>query len=92
MNIPSYVDRIQAKFGDNLARLNELINNGILHGNFTENARGYQVIRIDLEEWTSEELQDYLKEAYQKQNWDLDFKRDLDPDDHLFWIDIHKTN
>lgn len=91
MNVPSYAARIEAKFGDRLHVLNELINDRILHGDFKENARGYEVIRVDLEEWVEEELQKYMKAEYSKMNWDLEFKRDLDVIVGQYWIDIHKV-
>lgn len=91
MNVPSYVARIEAKFGPELEELNEKINHGLLYGCFTENRRGYQVIHVVLDKYPDQELQRYVADQYKKEKWDLEFLQDYDVDDDgQFWVEVHK--
>lgn len=91
MNVPSYVARIEAKYGNELKVLNEKINHALMFSDFTENMRGYKVIRVSLDNWPDEELQKYIKSCYIKEKWDIEFERDYD-DENNHWIEIYKAN
>lgn len=92
MNVPSYVARIETKYDNELKVLNEKINHALLHYDFHENASGYNVIRVSLDNWPDGELQKYIKSCYIKEKWDIEFEHDYDDDENNHWIEIHKAN
>lgn len=92
MEIPSYQDRINNRYGDEIKKLQQLINTSINNDEFRENLRGWNVLTVVIENWPDEELQKYLSEAYEKAGWELEFDR-KHIDEDITIIEIYrKTN
>lgn len=74
MTIPTYEERIAAKFGSDVKNIKESINNAILTGSSYYHNRGYNYFTARVSsEWPDEELRNWLKKEYQEAGWGLDF-------------------
>lgn len=90
MNIPTYEQRIQAKFGDEKDTINRLINKVILEGDQRTNNYGQNYYTVDMEDYPHSELVDYMVEQYKKAGWRVEFfRRDRDEEREAH-VDIYQ--
>lgn len=74
MGIPTYAERMVAKFGEQLEGIKESINDSILTGYSHWHNRGYNYFTAGVgSDWPDEELREWLKKEYQEAGWGLDF-------------------
>lgn len=92
MGIPTYEERIAAKFGSEVEGIKESINDAILTGYSHNDNRGYNYYNARVgSEWPDDELRSWLEKEYQEAGWGLRFVW-ADPDNEAgdCRVDIYK--
>lgn len=92
MSIPTYQDRIEAKYETQYPLIKESINDAILTGYAHTSNSGFTYYTAGVGEgWPEEELKDYLIREYEKAGWILEFEwADRDAEAGRVIVEIYK--